>query len=173
MQLKFYREHPVDHDALSNVGVDQHHARPENIDAANTTLVVYPLPSGPYIWDVAVPFNARVVEFSLRSNHTCSEGGGKSGVAGMATRSLLEASTISFGGPGTIATSAYNAIFSKKAGAMNLSHKVFSSVGDSICLTDAYLFLVSGTERVLRLTWTSYGSFVRTLNCWAEIRVIG
>lgn len=174
MRLKSYRNHPKDHAGLSNVDDGQHHDTPENIEASNTSLQVYPLPAGPYDWDIPVPLNARVVAFALRSNWTCAEGSGKAGVNGIATRSSLEAATVSMGGHGTIGISAYNAIYSKKAAALNLSHKVFDASGNNtVCLTDAYLVLTSPTTRVLRLTWTNYGASIETLHCYAEIQVKG
>lgn len=165
--------HPLEHSVLTNVLEDQHHDRPENIEVANTTLQVYPLPSGPYVWDIAVPLNARVAKFSFRSNRSIAEGGGKAGVHGIATRSILETTTFSLGGNTSLTITAYNACYSKKASAMNLSHKVFSSGGNYICLTDAYLTLISGTERVLRTTWTNYGAAIYTLNCWGEVQIVG
>jgi hypothetical protein len=63
--------------------------------------------------------------------------------------------------------------YSKKAATMNLSDKMFSSVGDSICLTDAYLTLISASERVLRTTWTNYSGSIQTLNCWGEVQIVG
>jgi hypothetical protein len=174
MRLRGHREHPGEHAALTGVGVDQHHGRPSNAEVSNTTLTVDPLPGGPGVWDIPVPLDARVVKFSLRSGHTCSEGGGKAGVHGVATRSQLEATTFSLGGHGTIATSAYNACYSKRASAMNLSHKVFSAADtESLALTEAYLTLTGPTTRVLRLVWTNYGTTVDTLNCWGEVQVVG
>ncbi|MGD9156787.1 MAG: hypothetical protein PVG39_00135 [Desulfobacteraceae bacterium] len=174
MRLKEYREHPATHAALSNVGIDQHHDRPENIEVSNTSLLVYPLPSGPYTWDISVPLNAKVVKFSFRSNHTVAEGGGKAGVHGIATRNQFETTVFSLGGHGTTSITSYNAVYSKVASATNLSHKVFSQADtESVCLTDAYLTLISGTERVLRTIWTNYGGSIETLNCWGEVQVIG
>jgi hypothetical protein len=165
--------HPIDHDALTNVGPDDHHDRPENIEIANTTLSVPPLPGDPKAWDISVPFDAQVVKFSLRSNRTIAEGSAKAGVHGIATRSSLEATTFSLGGETSAAISAYNAAYSKKAAALNLSHKIFSSSGSNIALTDAYLTLIDASTRVLRLVWTNYGASSYTLNCWGEVQVIG
>ena len=81
----------------------------------------------------------------------------------------MEATAVSLGGHGTIGTSSYNAFYSKKAASVNLSHKVFDAAGNNtVCLTDAYL-----TGSVLRTTWTNYGGSLETLNCWAEIQVVG
>jgi hypothetical protein len=174
MRLTKHTEHPNEHAALTDVGVDQHHDRPSNIEVSNTSLTVDPLPGGPGVWDIPVPLDARVVKFSLRSNHACSEGGGMAGVHGVATRSQLEATTFSLGGHATITTTAYNASYSKKASAANLSHKVFSAAAtESLALTEAYLTLTGPMTRVLRLVWTNYGVVVDTLNCWGEIQVIG
>lgn len=173
MRLRDPLRHAAEHDALTNVGADQHHDQPENIEVSNTTQTIDPLPGGPGVWDISVPLDARVAKFSFRSNHTVAEGGAKAGVHGIATRSSLETTTFSLGGHGTMTTTAYNACYSKKAAAMNLSHKVFSSGGDDIVLTDAYLYLVSASVRVLRTTWTNYGGSVYTLNCWGEVQIIG
>ena len=173
MRLQDYLQHPLAHAGLTNIRVDQHHEQPENIEVSNMTLSVYPLPGGPNDWDITVPYAANVVLFSLRGIKTVAEGGGKSGVIGIASRSSLEASTVSVGGHGTISSKAYNASYSKKAAAMNLSHKCFSSLGTGIALTGAYLAATGASSRVLRLTWTNYGAATRTLNCWGEIQVIG
>lgn len=165
--------HPTEHAALTNVGVDDHHDRPENIEVSNTTLVVPPLPGDPGEWDISVPLDAQVVKFSFRSNRTIAEGSAKAGVHGVATRSSLEATTFSLGGPTSAAITAYNACYSKKAAALNLSHKIFSAAGDYIALTDAYLTLVDASTRVLRTRWTNYGASNYTLNCWGEVQVIG
>jgi hypothetical protein len=172
MRLQDYLRHPIAHGSLVGVLPNQHHERPENIEVANTTLSVFPLPGGPSVWDIPVPYEAQVVIFSFRSNHTCSEGAGKAGVTGVATRSQFDASTVSTGGHGTISTSAYNAVYSKRAAAMNLSHKVFSSVGSYISLTEIYLYETAPLTRVLRTEWTNYGAALYTLNCWGEVAVL-
>jgi len=165
--------HPLLHADLENIGVDQHHDQPENIEVSNTTLSVAPLPGDPGEWDITVPFEANVVMFSLRGIKTVAEGGAKSGVIGIATRSQLEASTVSVGGHGSITSGAYNAHYSKKAAAQNLSHKVFDSAGNYISLTNAYLYATGASTRVLRLVWTNYGASYKTLNCWGEVQVLG
>jgi hypothetical protein len=165
--------HPTDHAGLSNVGIDQHHDQPENIEVVNTSLVVPPLPGDPKEWDIAVPLNAQVVKFSFRSNRTIAEGSAKAGVHGIATRSSLETTTFSLGGNSSTSITAYNAAYSKRAAAINLSHKIFSSTGDYIALTDAYLTLISASVRVFRTVWTNYGASNYTLNCWGQVQVIG
>jgi hypothetical protein len=174
MRLDDALRHPTTHAALTDVTPDQHHDRPANTEVSNTSLAIAPLPGGPGVWDIAVPVDARVVMFSLRSNRTITpEGGGKAGVLGIATRSQSEASTASLGGHSIFTEASYNAIFTKVAGAMVLSHKVFSSTGIDVALTDAYLVLTAPDTRVLRTTWTNYGAAVATLNCWGEVQVIG
>jgi hypothetical protein len=109
----------------------------------------------------------------LRSNHNTDLSGAKAGVTGIATRSQFEAATCSLGGHGTLASTSYNAMYSKKASAMYLSHKVFSSTGDGIALTEAYLYeTVSGTTRVLRTIWTNISASNKTLNCYGELAVL-
>jgi len=174
MRLQDFVEHPSLHAALTGIGVDDHHIRPSNIETNNTSLVVPPLPAGPGVWDIAVPLDALVVVFSMRSILTTAEGGGKGGLNGIATRSSIEATTLSTST--TLigwATGTYAAVYSKPAGALNLSHKMFSSLGDDISLTDAYLTLLTPFSRVLRLQFTNYAAANRTLNCWIEAQVFG
>ena len=159
MRLEDLLAHPTVHAALTNVTSDQHHIRPSSIEIANTTLSVSPLPGGPGVWDIAMPFDAQVVSFSLRSNKTVEMAGAKAGVTGIATRSPIEATTASLGGHGSLGSTSYNAIYSKVGSALNLSHKVFSAAGDYIALTNAYLTLTGPSTRVLRTEWTNYA-------CW-------
>ena len=173
MRLTDHLEHPLLHAALTDIGVDDHHIRPSNIETSNTSLVVPPLPAGPGVWDIAVPLDALAVVFSMRSIIVTAEGGAKGGLNGVATRSSTEATTISMSAGWTVPWSPYIAVYSKPAGAMNLSHKMFSSLGDDISLTDAYLTLLNPTTRVLRTQWTNYSAGNRTLNCWVEIQVFG
>jgi hypothetical protein len=173
MKLNDFLKHPLSHDGVSNVSEDQHHEQPENIEVSNTTLSVSPLPGGPGQWDITVPYEANVVMFSFRGIKTVAEGGGKSGIIGIATRSSLEASTVSLGGHGTISSGAYNASYSKKAAALYLSHKCFDSTGGNLALTDASLVATSGSTRVLRTTWTNFAASYKTLNVWGEVQVIG
>jgi len=173
MRLEDFLRHAKDHGIYVNVGVDDHHLRPSNIEDSNTSLVVYPLPGGPGVWDISVPFDAKAAIFSFRSNHDSEMSGAKSGVVGVATRSQLEASTMSIGGHGTLSTSAYAATYSKKSAAIDLSHLIFSSAGDAICLTDAWLYQTAPSTRVLRTQWTNYSGSLATLNVWAEIGILG
>jgi hypothetical protein len=173
MRLEDELRHAIDHSVYSNIGVDDHHIKPSNIEVANTTLSVSPLPGGPNAWDISVPFDTKAVLFQFRSNRTIELAGAKAGLVGIATRSSLQATTASIGGDVLITTTAYAAIYSKVASALNLSHKVFSSAGDSISLTDAYLTLTGPSTRVLRLYWTNYSASFKTLNCWGELGLLG
>jgi hypothetical protein len=173
VRLRDFLRHPLAHAALTNVSTDQHHVRPGNLEVANTTLTVYPLPGGPDEWDIVIPYAAQAVLFSFRSSNTTAEGGGKAGVVGIATRNQFDASTCSTGGHGTISSSSYNAVYTKRASALNLSHKVFASTGADVSLTEAYLYeTVPGTTRVFRTVWTNYSAGLRTLNCWGEVAIL-
>lgn len=164
---------PTLHAALTAVGADDHHLRPDVVTASNTTQSIDPLPGGPGVWDIPVDLDAVVVLFSLRSPHVTEQAGGMAGVTGIATRSSLDAASASLGGSGTLSSTSYNAIYTKASGALNLSHKVFASTGADISLTEAHLVLTSATTRVLRLVWTNYSFGKRTLNARAEIGVLG
>lgn len=173
MRLADARLMPELHSALGNVSADQHHERPSVVETSNTSLVVAPLPGGPGQWDIAIPYAAEVVMFALRSNRTVAEGGGKSGVIGIATRNILETSCVSIGGYGSIAQTAEAAVYTKKASALNLSHKIFDTPAHGyISLTDAWLQATGPSSRVLRTYWTNYSASNLTLQCWAEIGVI-
>lgn len=173
MRLDDYLEHPTLHSALTNVLPDQHHMRPSVLSFANTSLVVPPLPGGPGVWDVAMPLATVAAAVSLRSAHLAEGAGGMSGVLVIATRSQFEASSVSLGGTGVLGTAAYNAIYAKAASALNLSHKIFSSLGDDIALTEAYLTLTAPTTRVLRLVWINYGASNKTLDVRGEAVLYG
>lgn len=173
MRTESHIAHLLDHSGLANVTAEQHHIKPSNIEISNTALVVPPLPGGPSDWDISVPYDALVVLFQLRSNHTIELSNAKAGVVGIATRSSLQASTFSVGGHGTITSTAYAAFYSKVASALNLSHKVFDSAGADIALTEAYLTATGPSTRVLRLTWTNYSAGNRTLNVWGELGILG
>lgn len=174
MRLIDLFKHPVDHAGLINVGIDQHHDQPENIEISNTSLVVSPLPADPKNWDITVPYDTQVVQVALRSNRTIAEGSGKAGVIVIANRSQLQATSFSLGGETSTTITAYNACYSKVASALNLSHRIFSSSGNYIALTNAYLYeTVAGVTRVLRLEFTNYGASNYTLNCWGEVQIIG
>lgn len=169
MRLQDYLEHPVIHSALTGVGAADHHSRPAPLSISNTTLVVPPLPGGPSNWDISVPEDVVAAVVSLRSAHLTEQAGGMAGVVAVATRSSLDASSISLGGHGILSSAAYNAIYTKAAAALNLSHKVFSAAGDLIALTEAYLTLTGPSTRVLRLTWTNYGFSNQTLDARGEV----
>ena len=163
--------HPTAHTSLTNVTVDQHHDQPENIAVSNTSQLIDPLPGGPGIWDIAVPLNANVVTFNFRSIKIVEEGGAKAGVTGIANRNILQPATFSH--DGVQAEEHRGAFYAKTGGALNLSHKVFSSLGDDIALSDMYMLLTSSTTRVLRTYWTNYGVAQRTLSVTGQVQVIG
>jgi len=173
MRLADPRQHPAVHAALTNVGISQHHMRPALVETSNTALLVPPLPGGPGIWDIAVPYDTLVVSFHFRSNRGVAEGGGKAGVYGLATRNQFHTTALSHGGDSTTAMTARNAWYSKVAAALNLSHKVFSLAGDALALTEAWLYATGPATRVLRTYWTNYSAALATLNCRAEIVVLG
>lgn len=171
MRLSDQMMHAMDHSAYSNIGIDDHHDAPENIEIANTTLSVPGFLVGPANWDITLPDSATVVKFVLRSNHGVANGGAKAGVTGIASETQFAATTMTIGGHGVLATTGYNMVYSKASSDINLSDKVFSSGGTDISLTQAYI-LTSGT-RILRLEWTNYNLAAQTLNCWGEVGVIG
>jgi hypothetical protein len=173
MRLNEYLKHLLVHSGLSGIGIDDHHDQPEHIPAENTTLSVSPLPGGPGVWDIPVPLEASVVLFSFRSMHDVEMGSAKAGVTGVATRSQLQASSVSIGGDGTLTTASKVTFYCKPAAALNLSDKIFSAAGDFITLSDAYLYLTSPTTRVLRTQWTNYGASYLTLNARGHVAVIG
>jgi hypothetical protein len=173
MRLCDWLEHPTLHSVLSNVLPDQHHLRPSALSISNTALVVQPLPGGPGVWDISVPTDVVAAVLSLRSANLAELSGGMSGCIVVATRSSLDASSISLGGHGTISSAAYNAIYTKVAAALNLSHKIFDSAGADISLTDAYLTLTAPSTRVLRLQWTNYSAGLRTLDVRGEVALYG
>jgi hypothetical protein len=169
MRLPDPLKHAV-HSALSNVGIDDHHDQPENIEVSNTTLVVQPLPGGPGVWLITIPDEARVVKFSFRSIKEIAFGG-KAGLIGVADSNQFRTTCGTIGGHGGLGVTTYNMIYSKAASALNLSDKVFSSAGDAVSLTECYI--VPGSPTVLRTQWTNYGSGLKTLNVWGQIGVIG
>jgi hypothetical protein len=166
--------HPLAHAALTGVTVDQHHIRPSNIEVANTTLVIDPLPGGPGVWDIAVPLDTIAVVFSFRGLMTTSDGGGKSGLNGVATRNSLEATCISFtAGVGVFIVGSYHAVYSKPAAVANLSHKMWGATGEHVVLRDAWLELTAPTTRVFRTQWINYAGSLQTLKCWGEVQCFG
>ena len=174
MRLEDFRDVPMTHDALNGVGIDDHHDQPEVIEAVNTSLSVEPLPGGPSTWDIPMPLNAEVVLFSFRAAKITGPGSnGRAGCTGIATRSSIEASSVSFANWATHPIHQLQAFYSKPAAALNLSHKVFTSSGNYVALTEAYLTLTGPSTRVLRTLWTNYGFSYYTLNAWGEIAVIG
>jgi hypothetical protein len=164
--------HPTLHSALSNVLPDQHHLAPYNLEVSNTSLSVSPLPGGPGVWDISVPFVTQAIVFSLRSNLTIELASGKSGVVGLATRSQFDAATAGLGGVATVTSTAYAHTYAKAASALYLSAKIFASTGADIALTDAYLVAPGPSTRVFRTVWTNFAAAYRTLNACGELLVL-
>ncbi len=165
--------HPGGHAGLVNVNANDHHEQPTFVEFSDTTTVIAPMPFGPGTIDIILPWAADVVLFDLRSVRTVGEGSLKAGVTGITGRSqYFDATCASIGGRGTTAATAYGAIYSKAASALNLSHKVFSSSGADVSLTDAWI-TTSGPNTVLRLEFTNYSAGNRTLNVWGTVEVLG
>lgn len=173
MRLKDQLMHSLIHANYINVGIDDHHDQPENIEVINTTLSVPPLPAGPGVWDIAMPFNASVVLFAFRSPRIVETSQARAGVTGIATRNMLEAAAASIGGWTSITTASKVAFYSKPGGALNLSHKIFTGSGNYISLSDIWLAQTGPSTRVLRTQWTNYGFFYYTLDVRGEIQVLG
>lgn len=170
-QLSLFR--PAAHSVLTNVTADQHHNQPVNVEFSDTTSTVEPLPGGPRIIDIEVPSETNIVMFNLRSLHTVAFASGKAGAIGIATDNTIEASCMSVGGHASLASTSYNAVYTKPSGASLLTHKVFDQSNNmTVALSDAHL-VTSGSGRYLRLAFTNYGAFFETLNVWGEIGVIG
>lgn len=173
MRLPDCIEHPLAHSAYA-ILADQHHIKPTSVQIANTTLSVSPLPGGPGVWDIALPFDAQAVIFSLRSNRTIAEASGKSGLVGVASRLITKTSCASIGGHADLAGyGAYSCVYSKAGGSVQLSHKIFASDGTDIALTDAWINLTGPTTRVLRTYWTNYGASYKTLDVSGQVAVLG
>jgi len=171
MRPENFLEHALLHSVYDNIGIDDHHDAPENIEIANTTLSVPSLFVGPVNWDISIPEDAIVVAVTLRSNHTVQNGGAKAGVLVIATDEQFAATGMTLGGHGTITSTAYNMVYSKASSDANLSDKIFSNIGTDVSLSQAYILNSSG--RKLRLEFTNYYASARTLNCWGEVAVIG
>lgn len=166
--------HVFRHAALTGVDVDQHHLRPSNIPISNTALSVEPLPGGPGIWDVSVPFDAHLAILNLASGWIANDVGGKRGGRWMVTRvQYLEATGLSMGGPTAWQSGSYPGIFSKVASSLDLSHRIYTTAGQFVALTDAYLAATGSTTRVLRMTFTNYGAAYHTLTAYGSIVVKG
>jgi len=178
MRLVDPLEHALDHAGYAaSLTVDQHHIKPSNIQVVNTTLVISPLPGGPGQWDIALPFEALAVMFSFRSEHIVAEGGGMAGVTGVARRDSAyntRTTVASLGGHAqTVGYGSYNCIYSKAASSLHLSHKVFSSGGADIALTDAWIETTGPTTRVLRTWWTNFSAGNKTLWVSGQVAVLG
>jgi hypothetical protein len=172
MRTKSPMMHALDHGVYSNVLPDQHHNQPTNLEIVNTTQNVYPLPGDPADWDISVPFDTQAVMFHLRSSYIVELDDAAAGVVGIATRNQFHTSTMSVGGDATITRTAYAAVYSKVASALNLSHKIFSNSGDDIALTEAHLVQTGPSTRVLRLTFTNYGASLKQLHCWGQVGLL-
>lgn len=171
MRLPDSLKHPLAHSALTNILTDQHHLNPQNIEVSNTTQQIEPLPGGPGVWDISAPFDTNVLMFDFRTNKPLMLGGAYAGLTGIATSTSIDA--VCFSHSGVFAGNSYNAIYAKRGGAVNLSHKMFSSTGIEICLTEAHLYLVDASTKVFRTVWTNYGSGYSTLNVWGQVHIIG
>jgi hypothetical protein len=119
-----------------------------------------------------MPYDAQAVMFSLQGGTPIAEGNARPGVIGVASRDSDGASTVSVGGPTSTAITAYCAAYSRPGGAANLSHKIFTTSGWYVSLTNAYLVAIGPSTRVLRLEFTNYGGSNYTLWCKGEIQVM-
>lgn len=161
-----------DHAELINVGIDDHHDAPENIEVSNTSQVVFPLPGDPGEWDIPLPDDANIVMFTFRSANVVQNGGARAGVLGVATSHQFACTTMTLGGHGSAVTTAYNMCYSSPASALNLSDKIFDNAGADISLTACYIEGAAGS-RVLHTEWTNYSAGLRTLSVYGEVAVIG
>jgi len=168
VRLQSHLEHPTVHAALTNVLHGQHHSRPDGLSFSDNSLTVYPQPFGPNALDITVPYETKAAVVSLRSPHVTEMAGGVAGAVLIVTRLSTEATGMSLGGHGVLATGSYNAIYSKAASAINLTHKVFSSAGGHISLTDILLYATGASTRVLRMWWTNYDPAIKTLDVIGE-----
>jgi len=173
MRVQDQLAHNLAHGNYINVGLDNHHDQPENIEVLNTTLSVSPLPGGPGVWDIAIPFNASILMFSFRGPKVVETSQARAGVTGIATRSSIQTSAASIGGWTSITTANKVAFYSKPGGALNLSHKVFTIAGNYISLSDAWIHQTGPSTRVFRTQWTNYGFSYHTIDVRGEVAVIG
>lgn len=174
MRLFDSLHHPIDHRMYEEQTASDHHIAPQRFAVSNTTLVVDPLPGGPGVWDISIAYDASMVMFRFRGPHRTEQGLSRAGVVGLATRNQLGASSMSVGGWKQIPIASDYAVYTKPAGAINLSHKVFTASAEAICLTDAWIYeTVPGTTRVFRTYWTNYGVAQYTLNAYGEIAIVG
>lgn len=174
MRLDDFLRHPKAHTALVDVGIDDHHDQPEVIEESNTVLSVEPLPGGPGVWDIAVPLEASVVLFAFRAAKATGPASvGHAGCAGCATRNSYEAASVSIADWSQFPIHQVQAFYAKRASALNLSHKVFTSSGQYVSLSDAYLTLTGPSTRVFRTLWTNYGASYYTLTAYGLVGVVG
>lgn len=166
--------HVLKHAAATNVLPDQHHLRPSSISIANTTQSIEPLPGGPGVWDVAVPFDAKVARLTLRADWQTNDEGGEGGGHWIVTRTAyLEATGLNQSGPATWQSGSYFGFFAHPAASLDLSHKIYTPSGPYIALTDAYLAQTGASTRVLRMTFTNYGAAYYTLHAVGEVQILG
>lgn len=172
MRLRDPLIHPLAHAALTDVTVDQHHKRPVSISDSNTVLTCRPLPGGPAIWDIPVDYDAAVAIVSLRSLWRTGMGGANAGVQLVCGRNaFFEATACSMSGPTLWTNAAYGAFYSKGGGSLTLSHKMFTTAGMFVALSEIQLQSTGPSTRVLRLEFTNYGSSDYTLSCWLEAQI--
>lgn len=172
MRLDAMLEMAIEHDVYINIGDDDHHEAPQHLEAINTSLSVPSFFVGPVNWDISVPDWVTVCAVTLRSNRTVQNGLAKAGALVIASATQFAATGMTLAGAGSITSTAYNMVYSKAASAINLTDKIFSSTGNDIALSQAYLTGGAGS-RVLRLEWTNYNFTAQTLNVWAEVSLIG
>ena len=161
------------HAGLVNVGVDDHHDRPEVVEYYENSKVIAPQPFGPISYDIVIPDNASVLQFMIESVHVCAEGGGRAGVLGYCNDNSIRTAALSRGGHGTLTSTAYNAFYAKSGGASYLSHKVFDNTGDNICLGEAYITTISGPQRVFRTFWYNFSASNQTLEARFLLGILG
>jgi len=166
--------HVFKHSAATNILPEQHHLRPSIIPISNVVQQIEPLPGGPGVWDVAVPFDANIATIDLVSGWQANDVGGQRGGHWTATRTAwLEATGISFGGPTNWRNGSYVGVFSKVANALDISHRIWTTSGQYVALTDAYLYQTGPSTRVCRMVFTNYGGSYYTLTAYGQIGIIG
>lgn len=166
--------HVFKHAALTNVQSDQHHLPPEGIPIQNTTQSVPPLPGGPGYWQISVPFDTNYAGVSLVSGWQSNDVGGKRGGRWLVTRNQWQDATgMSWGGSTAWRNSCYVGMFSRVAGSLEVSHRIWTLSGLYISLTDAVITQTGPSSRVLQLEFTNYGASSYTLTVYGEIMVMG
>jgi len=172
-RAKDHLVHVLKHSAATGIGIDDHHRRPSNLSIANTSLAIEPLPGGPTQWDVAVPFDTKVAILALRSAWQTSDVGGAGGGCWIVTRTAyLDASGYTHGGPSSWQSGGYFGFNAKPGTSLDLSARIFTSSGQYVALTDAYLAQTGPSARVLRMSFTNYGSSYYTLHAVGEVQLL-